>query len=491
MPVAKKRQPSRSTATKSKNVSSPTRVNKKRVLIIIAVLSIIGAILMFRASAATTNFEAEAATKNTLVTLASDATASGGKYIEFAQPTTTSTTTQRFPGDPNPKVTGKAYWGAAINGNGDPARHETPAGKSLSVHRTYFGWDNNRTSMISTIKDDLAKNRLPYVSTKTPNWAEVASGKDDAVLDDMLKKVDATGGPVWLTVYHEPEDNSNSGSGREKCEKTTPQSCAGTAADWLAMQKHVRDRMNAIGTKNIAFMPTLMAWTFDSRSGRNPNDWWAANIWDVYAADAYCDGSGCLDGQNTVPTTTSWKGYEAFAIQKNIPMAVGEWGDRGESVAAGQDIQKTWDYGFTNKKDIVAWAYFDSNLNSASGGWELKGDPLLQFQKILKEDQRVMRISDLNKASSTSTATTSYGKISATVSLPENGTYKLWARMKAADSTNNSAQAQIDNGIATTIGGSSVSSSSWTWMSLPAVNLSAGARTINIVGTQKGVKSTV
>lgn len=99
-----------------------------------------------------------------------------------------------------------------------------------------------------------------------------------------------------------------------------------------------------------------------------------------------------------------------------------------------------------------------------------------------------MRLNDLNKASSTSPSTTSYGKITSSVNLPENGAYKLWARMKSGDATNNSAQAQIDNGIATNIGGASINSSSWTWVSMPAANLNAGTRTVTITGIQKGVK---
>lgn len=474
----------RSTTTKSKQVTS-NKVNVKRVFIIVSVISIIGAFFIFRASAATTNFEAENASKNNLVVAGSDSTASNGQFVEFAQPTTTTTnttSTQRFPGDPNPLKTGKAYWGAAIQGNGDPARHETPTGKSLSVRRTYFAWDG-RQKMIDTAKADLAANRIPFISTKTPGWAEMASGKRDAEIDDALRKLDALGGPVWFVVHHEPEGGCN-----DSCKGPKGEDDAAGAAGWLAMQKKIRERMNVVGTKNVAFVSNLMAWTFDSRSGRNPNDWWAEGVWDVYSADAYCDGSTCLDGQNTVPDTKSWKGYEAFATSKNIPMAVGEWGDRGESVAAGQDIQKTWDYAFTNKKDVVAWTYFDSNLNSDSGGWELKGAALTQFQTILKNDARIMRVNDLNKTSTTSSSSTSYGKITSTVTLPENGSYKLWARMKAGDATNNLAQVQIDSSVATNIGGSGINATSWTWASLPAVNLSAGGRVVNITGIQKGVK---
>jgi hypothetical protein len=309
---------------------------------------------------------------------------------------------RRFPGDPNPKLTKKAYWGSSIGGNSDPARHETPTGKSLSVRRTFWGWDNNRTSMINTIKADLSANRLPWVSTKTPKWAEVAAGKHDAVLDDMLRKVDATGGPVWLTIYHEPEDNTNTGSGREKCEKATPNDCDGTAADWRAMQKHVRDRMNTIGTKNIALAPILMSWTWDSRSNRTPSDYWVSSIWDIYGVDHYQDSTS-----GAVADSAGWKNFVSFTEAKGMPYSIGEWGTRGSDAAAGKRVQDFWNWGFANNKDLVAYSYFDSGLNSPTGSWELMGEQLTTFQNILKSDTRVQRIKELGTPTTSTTTPSS------------------------------------------------------------------------------------
>lgn len=323
----------------------------------------------------------------------------GTVYVLFSQAATTARTYQlsngttvvrRFPGDPNPKVTGKAYWGSSIGGNGSPSRHETPTGKSLSVRRTFWDWDNNRTSMITTIKGDLAANRLPWVSTKTPKWAEVAAGQHDVVLDDMLRKVDATGGPVYLTIYHEPEDNMDSGTGREKCEKDVPKTCDGTAADWRAMQKHFRDRMNVIGTKNIALAPILMSWTWDSRSNRTPSEYWISGIWDFYGVDHYQDG-----GTGAIADMASWKNFVAFTEGKGLPYGVGEWGTRGSDAAAAKRVQDFWNWGFLNKKDIIAYSYFDSSLNSPSGSWELTGEQLTTFQNILKTDTHVQRVGEL------------------------------------------------------------------------------------------------
>lgn len=323
---------------------------------------------------------------------------------------------RRFPGDPNPKVTGKAYWGSSVGGNGDPARHETPAGKSLSIRRTFYGW--NSSSMITTAKADIAANRLPHVSIKTPGWNAVASGQYDAELDSMLTRLDALGGPVWFTVHHEPEG----GGCKPNCPGPNGEDDAAGPAGWRAMQSKVRQRMNALGTKNIAFMPVLMAWTWDSSSNRKPEDWWVPGIWDAYIVDSYAETPG------TNPSDTkAWKGFVPWVESKGLPFGTAEWGMRtveggsfsdtpdcnvlktttaAQESAAEAKMQAFWDWGFTNKKDLIAHSYFDSCLNSTSGGWALAKSQLTRFQSILKNDTRIQRIKDLGTPTTSTTSPT-------------------------------------------------------------------------------------
>lgn len=343
-------------------------------------------------------------------------------FIAADVATVQSNGTQRFPGDPNPLINSKAYWGATvasdINGNTDPAnRHELPTGKSLSVRRTFWAWNNAK--MITTAKADITANRLPFLSVKPPGpWADVASGKYDADLDSILKQLDTLGGPVWFAINHEPENDSTGTAPVEKCESNT--TCSGTPSNWRAMQTKVRDRMNALATKNIAFMPILMTWTWDTRSGRTPSDWWVDGIWDAYIADHYQDP---LDTQ--IAQGTAWKAYAAFAESKKMPYGTAEWGLRsaGSSGAgyfantaatnpcvfvprpptsAQEANAKTrhkefWDWGFANRKDVVVHSYFDSCINSGASPWSLGGSQLTQFQDILKNDVRVQRIKDLSQ----------------------------------------------------------------------------------------------
>lgn len=501
----------------SNNSSFISRIPRNiKILIVVGAIALIGTIWIFGAHAATSNFEAEVAKKSGGATVSSDATASGGKYVVFNTQTaiTKPASIQRFPGDPNPLVTGKAYWGSAVDGNGDPSKHENVAGKSLAIRRTFWGW--NSPSMISTAKSDLVANRLPHVSVKTPGWASVASGQHDAELDNMLKQLDSLGGPVWFTVHHEPEGGGGSNGIDDP---------AG-AAGWRNMQKHVRDRINALGTKNIAFMPVLMTWTWDPASGRNYNDWWVNGIWDAYIVDPYVEKEGL-----SMLADTGWKNFSSWADKKKIPYGTAEWGlrtisggswqkkvpdgklwtnsdckpenmilktttDSQEKVAA-DNMQAFWDWSFANHKDVISYTYFDSCLNSRKGPWTLAKGQLARFDKILGEDQRVMRVKDLDKPSTTTTTTSSsFGTLTQDITIPANGTYKLWVRLNAPDAVNNAIQAQVDNGTVIKMGDGGLKANTWTWVDYKngdlnnkaTVTLSAGTRKITITGIENGVK---
>lgn len=272
-----------------------------------------------------------------------------------------------FPGDVEP---GRLRWGAAVGGNSDPApRHEIPAGTVMGLHRTYFRWDQRTTSMISTASDDMDAGRLPWVSVKTPAWAEMAAGAHDDEIDEMLLALDGLDGPVWLTVWHEPENDP------------------GTAADWRGMQVRVRQRMDALGTDNIAFAAVLMSWTYTDASGRDPEDWWVDGIWDFLGIDHYLENEAV---EFAGPSDTLWNAAYDFAAAKQIDVALGEWGNRGSDAQAAAEMQAFYDLAVGSGQiagpQIVGLAYFDSGLNSPTGSWELTGEPLARFHQLMAAD---------------------------------------------------------------------------------------------------------
>lgn len=98
--------------------------------------------------------------------------------------------------------------------------------------------------------------------------------------------------------------------------------------------------------------------------------------------------------------------------------------------------------------------------------------------------------------------TTDYGTITESVSIPGTGSYKIWTRMAAADTTNNTYLLDIDSSSCSTIGGSSVPvytsaqdtagnrfvSGSSNWIAAPSmVTLSSGTHTLKLIGNAPNV----
>jgi hypothetical protein len=286
-------------------------------------------------------------------------------------PPPSSVTGVGYPGQPGG---GTLLWGASIQGNGDPvSRHEVAAGHKLTLRRTFWRWDQRTGSMITTVRNDVASGRLPWVSVKTPSWASMARGDHDAAIDEMLRSLDAMGGPVWLTLHHEPEGGGGSNS---------PDDPGGPSAH-VEMNRQVRARMTALGTDNISLAPVLMSWTFNPRSGRNPNDWWAPGIYDFLGVDHYQDNQASL-------LNDTWFTIRSWAAGKSVDVAVGEWGMRGTDEAAGRRVHEWYDQAAGSHSDgrgarVVALSAFDSGLNSPTGSWELKGAQLEAFRTLLND----------------------------------------------------------------------------------------------------------
>jgi len=277
--------------------------------------------------------------------------------------------TAAYPGDPAP---GTVFWGASISGNGDPVtRHETDAGCVLALHRTFFQWDQRTGYLITIASDDVAHGRLPWVSVKTPSWADMAAGLHDDEIDEMLTALDALDGPVWLTVHHEPEG----GGGVNE-----PDDPAGPAGH-LAMNQRVRERMTALGVDNVALVPILMSWTWAPASGRDPDEWWAPGIYDFLGVDQYRDEEDTL-------LTDRWAEIRQWAADKGVDIGVGEWGMRGTDEAAGQRVIDWYEAAIASATDgegarVVGVSAFDSGLNSPTGSWELVGAQLTAFRELM------------------------------------------------------------------------------------------------------------
>jgi hypothetical protein len=201
----------------------------------------------------------------------------------------------------------------------------------------------------------------------------MGAGKHDGEIDAMLSALKATGGPVWLTIHHEPEG----GGGVNQ-----PDDPAGPSGH-IAMNRRVRQRMTALGVKNVALAPVLMTWTWNPASHRNPSEWWASGIYDFLGVDHYVDKESTL-------IDDTWLEVRQWAKDRGVDVGVAEWGMRGTNTAAGNRVRAWYDHAARSNQDgkgarVVGLAAFDSSLNSPTGSWELKGEQLTAFRALLKD----------------------------------------------------------------------------------------------------------
>ena len=145
-------------------------------------------------------------------------------------------------------------------------------------------------------------------------WGDIAAGMHDAEIDAHAQRVAAFGAPVYLTFHAEPEYNGAGGR-------------FGTADQYRAAWRRIVQRFRDAGATNATWVLTLMGWTFQGASGRNPFDYYAGSAYvDAVAVDAfnYYDCRG---------TANTWKSFGKlfqrpydWIAARGKPMLVGEWG---------------------------------------------------------------------------------------------------------------------------------------------------------------------
>ena len=158
----------------------------------------------------------------------------------------------------------------------------------------------------------MNQGRIPFVNWKAGGpWAAIANGSQDATIIAHADAIKAFGYPMYLTFHHEPEDDL---------------ATYGTPQDFAAAFRHIVTVFRARGVTNVAFVWTMMGWSFNARSGRDANTY--------YPGDAYIDFVGS-DGYNWYPMKpgSSWTSFQtiftdtnAFAVAHNKPWMVVEFG---------------------------------------------------------------------------------------------------------------------------------------------------------------------
>ncbi len=91
---------------------------------------------------------------------------------------------------------------------------------------------------------------------------------------------------------------------------------------------------------------------------------------------------------------------------------------------------------------------------------------------------------------------TDFGSATITITVPATAVYRLWSRIMAPDTGNNSYLLEVDGTTCYNVGGGTVPTSAWTWIdyqggttsSKVQQSLSQGSHTLKLIGNKPGVK---
>lgn len=260
-------------------------------------------------------------------------------------------------------------------------RHEVPTGETLSLRRTFFQWSHRTGYMIDTARSDIQSGRLPWVSIKTPDWVDMASGAHDSEIDAMLRALDGLPGVVWLTVHHEPEGGGAADG---------PDQASGPSAH-LDMNRRIRQRMNSLGVDNVALAPILIGWTWNSSSGRDPDQWWDSGVYDFLGVDHYACYNNASSCQGESLVSPLWSSIRRWAAQRGVDVAVGEWGLRGRGADAGERVTAWFESAVRSHSDgggarVVGLAAYDAEPHNAAS-YRLSGEQLEVFHRAMQDDR--------------------------------------------------------------------------------------------------------
>jgi len=275
-----------------------------------------------------------------------------------------------------------AYLGSRVEARGSEGprdairRVEDQIGRKFDIDHAYYSWNANIPT--SHQRWDVETGRIPFVNWAAgPSWRTIASGSEDGWIRDRADAFSDFGAPIYLAFHHEPEDDL---------------SRYGSAGDYAAAFRHIVEVFRDRGADNVAFVWTLMSWTFNPRSDRDPMAY--------YPGDAFVDFVGA-DGYNFYPGRAGdqWNSFQtiftdvnAFAIARSKPWMVVEFGVQEDPDVPGRKGQWFRDALATAKgwPSLKAAIYFDvdklynwvtdTSASSMQGYSEMANDPWFRQQ---------------------------------------------------------------------------------------------------------------
>ncbi|MFN2470721.1 MAG: Ig-like domain-containing protein [Gaiellaceae bacterium] len=193
---------------------------------------------------------------------------------------------------------------------------EKLVGRRFDIDRQFHRWDKPFPTLHEATA--IKRGSIPALSWAPVTqagtrvrWSDIAKGTQDAWIGARADAVKVFGKKILLAFHAEPEDDAT---------------WAGTPADYRAAWRRIVSIFRERGATNAVWTWTMMAYTFQAGSGRNPLDWYPGDdVIDWLAADGYNWYASMHQQGGNAP----WRSFQA------IFQPFYDWGkSRGKPLAA-------------------------------------------------------------------------------------------------------------------------------------------------------------
>ncbi len=230
-------------------------------------------------------------------------------------------------------------------------RFERTIGRKTKIHHQYYKWDSVFPSQLQHW--DHQHGRIPFLNWTALKkggsfvpWGEIANGSQDRLIAHRAHDFKRFGHPIYLTFQHEPENN-------------VPQ--FGTPYDFAAAFRRIVTVFRQQGVRNVAFVWTMMAWSFDSNNSVAGMYYPGDRYVDFVASDGY-NWYGARSGEEWRQFGSIFQGTRKFALRHHKPWIVAEFGaieDPSTPTRKAAWIRQTL-VAARQWKELAAVLYFDS-----------------------------------------------------------------------------------------------------------------------------------
>ncbi len=265
----------------------------------------------------------------------------------------------------------------------DFRRQEARLGHDFDIFHEYNQWrDLVDKSWPNAETQQLAdEGRVVFTNWKSPtshpdDWARIAVGAYDADINKAAQRIIDFADPVFITFFHEPEDNIKKVAGDDIAKQDA------LVRDYANAFAHIVEVFDQAGADNAIWVWNIQGWLGHQRlyeAGLYPGDdvvdWVAYNAYNWHGCDNHGDSRRWREFYDVYLPFYQWletDGPGRPATDK--PIMLGEWGTEENDNAENSDQSKgEWIDGarhhFANQTfpRIKAAVYFDTEGVRADG----------------------------------------------------------------------------------------------------------------------------